>query len=164
MSEPIIDEVKSWGAGATTINVSMTPGAFVADEQEFADRVRAAMADRLAEVTRQYRGDAAPKDDPVLRCPHPECNATLTAGPGSMCSDPWCPSGGNTSTVSAADLVEEDDGPAPTPEQQACPECLAGKHDNCGGRILDESSVNEPGPVKYIPCPCAGETHPESLG
>jgi hypothetical protein len=84
-------------------------------------------------------------DDPVLRCPHPQCNAALTAGPGSMCTDPWCPSG-------AAQ---------PPAEPDPCPECRAGKHDNCGGRIINEA----PGPaaLSYRACPCALDTHPESL-
>jgi len=37
-----------------------------------------------------------------------------------------------------------------------CPECVAGKHPNCGGRVLDGSD-------RYQACPCALDNHPESL-
>lgn len=55
------------------------------------------------------------------------------------------------------ELVEDDDGSPLPPEQQPCPNCLAGKHDNCPGRIPGAG-------LTYLPCPCAGQTHPESLG
>lgn len=69
------------------------------------------------------------------------CGMSMSGAGG--CSDPWCPGA-------------KPDAPLP-PEQQPCPNCLAGKHDNCPGRIPGAG-------LTYLPCPCAGQTHPESLG
>lgn len=48
----------------------------------------------------------------------------------------------------------------PRPQVEACPECRSGKHDNCPGRVLDEGATE----LEWTACPCAGESHPESLG
>jgi hypothetical protein len=117
-----------WGPGPTTVNITMTPGSFLPDEEEFADRVRAAMADRTAEMMRKF-GAAAGQEDADLD----------------------------------ADLVEDDDGAPLPPEQQPCPECLAGKHGNCPGRIIDETaeaSADVDDPIRYRPCPCPGRVAP----
>ena len=40
------------------------------------------------------------------------------------------------------------------PPVNPCPECTAGKHDNCDGRTWDTVTDD------YTPCPCAGRGHP----
>ncbi len=101
-----------------------------------------------------------PAVDEVQWAVAPRCTScglsVFGAGP---CSDPWCPA-----VVKAAEgtpeLVEDGDGAPLAPEAQPCPECRAGKHDNCGGRVPDEEGEN----LRWKPCPCAAESHPESLG
>lgn len=90
------------------------------------------------------------------RCPQPECGVLLDAS--GACTDPWCPSGG--AVVGDPVVIA---GPEPV-EQQSCPECRQGKHDNCPGRVLDEAATDDTGVPTYLACPCAVDTHPESLG
>lgn len=86
--------------------------------------------------------------------------------PRERAGDPWEPLTGvlkSDTPIRFEPAEQVDDGPAPTPEQQACPECRQGKHDNCPGRVLENDEGDGGAPV-YAACPCALDTHPESIG